>query len=84
MRLTFYGGEIFFYILVPKRSTFISKLILLFIGALFGPAMTKWYQFLNRIKFPSPTKALIYRVSTYFRLLFTKDEEHTFHCFFIP
>ncbi|KAF9473053.1 hypothetical protein BDN70DRAFT_843888 [Pholiota conissans] len=31
-------------------------------GALFGPAMTTWYSFLNRIKFPSPTKALIYRV----------------------
>jgi len=31
-------------------------------GGLFGPAMTKWYQFLNRIKFPSPTKALVYRV----------------------
>ncbi|KAF8809230.1 hypothetical protein BYT27DRAFT_7187927 [Phlegmacium glaucopus] len=31
-------------------------------GALFGPAMTTWYQLLNRIKFPSPTKALIYRV----------------------
>ncbi|KAF8956425.1 hypothetical protein BDZ97DRAFT_1925524 [Flammula alnicola] len=31
-------------------------------GALFGPAMTIWYQFLNRLKFPSPTKALIYRV----------------------
>ncbi|KAF9526804.1 hypothetical protein CPB83DRAFT_857257 [Crepidotus variabilis] len=31
-------------------------------GALFGPAMTKWYQFLNRIKFPSPTKALMYRL----------------------
>lgn len=31
-------------------------------GALFGPAMTTWYAFLNRIKFPSPTKALIYRV----------------------
>jgi len=24
--------------------------------------MTTWYQFLNRIKFPSPTKALVYRV----------------------
>ena len=36
------------------------------IGALFGPAMTKWYQFLNRIKFPSPTKALIYRVNFFF------------------
>ncbi|KAF9261715.1 hypothetical protein L218DRAFT_961199 [Marasmius fiardii PR-910] len=31
-------------------------------GALFGPAMTKWYQFLNRIKFASPTRAIIYRV----------------------
>ncbi|KAF8175136.1 hypothetical protein BJ912DRAFT_885137 [Pholiota molesta] len=31
-------------------------------GALFGPAMTTWYAFLNRVKFPSPTKALIYRV----------------------
>ncbi|PPQ75688.1 hypothetical protein CVT26_001522 [Gymnopilus dilepis] len=31
-------------------------------GVLFGPAMTKWYQLLNRIKFPSPTKALVYRV----------------------
>lgn len=32
------------------------------IGALFGPAMTKWYELLNRLHFPSPTKALIYRV----------------------
>ena len=31
-------------------------------GALFGPAMTKWYQLLNRIQFSSPTKAVIYRV----------------------
>ncbi|OAX36120.1 hypothetical protein K503DRAFT_802292 [Rhizopogon vinicolor AM-OR11-026] len=31
-------------------------------GALFGPALTKWYQLLNRIKFSSPTKAVIYRV----------------------
>ncbi|KIK05147.1 hypothetical protein K443DRAFT_130489 [Laccaria amethystina LaAM-08-1] len=35
-------------------------------GALFGPAMTKWYSFLNRIKFPSPTKALLYRVFVFF------------------
>ena len=55
-----------FFILVPKISSLISKLILSFIGALFGPAMTKWYQFLNRIKFPSPAKALIYRVSIHF------------------
>ncbi|KAF8153420.1 hypothetical protein B0H34DRAFT_784481 [Crassisporium funariophilum] len=31
-------------------------------GALFGPAMTKWYQLLNSIKFASPTKGLVYRV----------------------
>ncbi|KAH7909481.1 hypothetical protein BJ138DRAFT_1155141 [Hygrophoropsis aurantiaca] len=31
-------------------------------GAFFGPALTKWYQLLNRIKFPSPTKAVVYRV----------------------
>ena len=30
---------------------------------LFGPCMTKWYEFLNRIKFATPTKALVYRVS---------------------
>ncbi|KAF8121101.1 hypothetical protein EV363DRAFT_1438015 [Boletus edulis] len=31
-------------------------------GALFGPALTKWYQVLNRIKFASPTRGVIYRV----------------------
>ncbi|KAJ7436561.1 hypothetical protein FB451DRAFT_1344634 [Mycena latifolia] len=31
-------------------------------GAMFGPAMTKWYQLLNRIQFKNPTKAVIYRV----------------------
>ncbi|KAL4070068.1 hypothetical protein V8B97DRAFT_1917788 [Scleroderma yunnanense] len=31
-------------------------------GAIFGPALTKWYQLLNRIKFSNPTKAVIYRV----------------------
>ena len=55
-----------FFILVPKIPTLILKLNLLFVGALFGPAMTKWYQFLNRIKFPSPTKGVIYRVSSHF------------------
>jgi protein Mpv17 len=29
---------------------------------MFGPAMTKWYQLLNRIQFKSPTKAIVYRV----------------------
>ncbi|KAJ7185915.1 hypothetical protein C8R46DRAFT_1208017 [Mycena filopes] len=31
-------------------------------GALFGPAMTKWYQLLNRIQFKNPTRGIIYRV----------------------
>ncbi|KAI9457360.1 hypothetical protein HD554DRAFT_2142833 [Boletus coccyginus] len=31
-------------------------------GALFGPALTKWYQVLNRIKFASPMRGVIYRV----------------------
>ncbi|KAF5343326.1 hypothetical protein D9758_014195 [Tetrapyrgos nigripes] len=31
-------------------------------GCFFGPAITKWFQFLNRIKFASPTRAIIYRV----------------------
>ncbi|PAV21604.1 integral membrane mpv17 pmp22 [Pyrrhoderma noxium] len=31
-------------------------------GALFGPIMTKWYQALNKLKFSSPTKAVVYRV----------------------
>nr|GAT50806.1 predicted protein [Mycena chlorophos] len=31
-------------------------------GAVFGPAFTKWYQFLNRLQFQTPTKALVYRV----------------------
>ncbi|KAF7319798.1 hypothetical protein MKEN_00762400 [Mycena kentingensis (nom. inval.)] len=31
-------------------------------GAMFGPAMTQWYKFLNRIQFKSPTKGVVYRV----------------------
>ncbi|RXW15711.1 hypothetical protein EST38_g10143 [Candolleomyces aberdarensis] len=31
-------------------------------GCMFGPIITKWYQFLNRLKFASPTKALLYRI----------------------
>ncbi|KAF5374633.1 hypothetical protein D9615_008915 [Tricholomella constricta] len=31
-------------------------------GAMFGPCMTKWYQFLNSIKFTSPSRALATRV----------------------
>ncbi|KAF8637263.1 hypothetical protein AX17_002943 [Amanita inopinata Kibby_2008] len=31
-------------------------------GALFGPCMTVWYGFLNRIKFATPSRAVVYRV----------------------
>ncbi|KAI0759251.1 hypothetical protein BD413DRAFT_598556 [Trametes elegans] len=31
-------------------------------GAIFGPVLTKWLQFLERLKFSSPTKAVAYRV----------------------
>ncbi|KAJ6601635.1 hypothetical protein B0H10DRAFT_361420 [Mycena sp. CBHHK59/15] len=31
-------------------------------GAMFGPALTKWYQLLNRIHFKNPTRGIIYRV----------------------
>ncbi|KAF8647545.1 hypothetical protein AX16_006634 [Volvariella volvacea WC 439] len=31
-------------------------------GAMFGPALTIWYQFLNRLKFASPARGVIYRV----------------------
>jgi len=31
-------------------------------GVLFAPIMTKWYNLLNRMRFATPTKALIYRV----------------------
>lgn len=31
-------------------------------GAIFGPLLTKWIQFLNRLQFASPTRAVIYRV----------------------
>jgi len=34
-------------------------------GALFGPLITTWYGFLHRIKFSSPTKAVVYRVSVH-------------------
>ncbi|KAI9058598.1 hypothetical protein FKP32DRAFT_1635344, partial [Trametes sanguinea] len=31
-------------------------------GAIFGPILTKWLQFLERLKFSSPTKGVVYRV----------------------
>jgi len=34
-------------------------------GALWGPPVTKWLQFLNRLTFASKTKAVIYRVRVY-------------------
>lgn len=53
-RLTFYGGG--YVALIEIIDVEIFK------GALFGPAITKWLQLLNRIKFASPTKGVIYRV----------------------
>ncbi|KAL4077812.1 hypothetical protein J3A83DRAFT_4216819 [Scleroderma citrinum] len=32
------------------------------VSAIFGPALTKWYRLLNRIKFSNPTKSVIYRL----------------------
>ena len=40
--------------------------------------MTKWYQFLNRIRFPSPTKALVYRVRA-FVLIVTTNLTHAIY-----
>ncbi|KAJ3476288.1 hypothetical protein NLI96_g11264 [Meripilus lineatus] len=31
-------------------------------GAMFGPILTKWFQFLNRLKFSSPRRGVAYRV----------------------
>ena len=31
-------------------------------GAIFGPVLTKWLQFLNRLQFASPTRAVAYKV----------------------
>ncbi|KAK6977918.1 hypothetical protein R3P38DRAFT_506549 [Favolaschia claudopus] len=31
-------------------------------GVMFGPVITKWIQFLNRLQFKNPTKGIIYRV----------------------
>ncbi|KAI5985734.1 hypothetical protein EDD15DRAFT_2388216 [Pisolithus albus] len=46
-----------------KKHDFLRTARLTFYGgAMFGPALTKWYQLLNRIKFSSPTKAVVYRV----------------------
>ncbi|PPQ70613.1 hypothetical protein CVT24_000686 [Panaeolus cyanescens] len=46
-----------------KEHDFVRTTRLTFYGgAIFGPAMTKWYQLLNGMKFPSPRKALVYRV----------------------
>ncbi|KAL7278823.1 hypothetical protein ACG7TL_007840 [Trametes sanguinea] len=32
------------------------------LGAIFGPVLTKWLQFLERLKFSSPVKGVVYRV----------------------
>ncbi|KAF8186316.1 hypothetical protein BJ912DRAFT_1022841 [Pholiota molesta] len=46
----------------PMVTQSVTAAVLFGAVALFGPAMTTWYSFLNRIKFPSPTNAFIYRV----------------------
>jgi protein Mpv17 len=53
-RLTFYGGGH-----VDLMQIIDIEMLK---GALFGPALTKWYQLLNRIKFATPTRGVIYRV----------------------
>ncbi|KAF9000092.1 hypothetical protein BDQ17DRAFT_1360096 [Cyathus striatus] len=62
----FGAGDVVAQQLIEKRGKehdFLRTARLTFYGgALFGPCMTKWYQFLNRLKFSSPRKALIYRV----------------------
>lgn len=56
--MTFYGGEYPQLDLGRRSESNICRCV----GALFGPAMTKWYQLLNRIQFPNATKATVYRV----------------------
>jgi hypothetical protein len=62
-RLTFYGGRIdvilcyYPIIIYLKRS-----------AVLFGPIMTKWYQWLGDLHFKNPVKAIAVRVR--FLLLF--------------
>jgi hypothetical protein len=51
------------YLEVAKDTTgLIVHCFYVVVAALFAPPATKWYQLLNRIRFPSPTKAVIYRV----------------------
>ena len=37
-------------------------------GCLFGPPISKWIAFLNRLRFANPTMAVIYRVRPFPRL----------------
>ncbi|KAK0438552.1 hypothetical protein EV421DRAFT_950656 [Armillaria borealis] len=65
--LLFGTGDIIAQQLIEKkglrRHDFTRTVRLTFYGgALFGPVMTWWYQFLNRIQFASPTRAIVYRV----------------------
>ena len=46
-------------------------------GALFGPAVVKWYQLLNRMQFSSPRKAVIYRVRLLLRGVASLTHYHT-------
>ncbi|KAL1715792.1 hypothetical protein EV715DRAFT_255876 [Schizophyllum commune] len=62
----FSGGDVLAQQLVEKRGSlhdYTRTARLAFYGGVcFGPPMTLWYQFLNRIKFASPRRAVIYRV----------------------
>ncbi|KAI4519375.1 hypothetical protein K525DRAFT_258560 [Schizophyllum commune Loenen D] len=62
----FSGGDVLAQQFVEKRGSlhdYTRTARLAFYGGVcFGPPMTLWYQFLNRIKFASPRRAVIYRV----------------------
>ncbi|TDL21241.1 hypothetical protein BD410DRAFT_790000 [Rickenella mellea] len=63
--LLFGGGDILAQQVVERRGRehdFARTARLTFYGgALFGPLLTKWYQFLGRLKFASPVRAVVYR-----------------------
>ncbi|KAG6807601.1 hypothetical protein H0H92_006959 [Tricholoma furcatifolium] len=47
-----------------KKHDFVRTARLTFYGGcIFGPCMTKWYQYLNSINFGSPTRAVVARVA---------------------
>ncbi|KAI5899110.1 uncharacterized protein SCHCODRAFT_02604210 [Schizophyllum commune H4-8] len=62
----FSGGDVLAQQFVEKRGSlhdYTRTARLAFYGGVcFGPPMTLWYQFLNRIKFASSRRAVVYRV----------------------